>query len=62
MFVTVGVSEADELEKIGNCAGSQGPGPHRCDLPSLGAGFKHFLFSPLFGEDSHFDEHIFQLG
>ena len=22
----------------------------------------HFLFSPLFGEDSHFDEHIFQMG
>ena len=22
----------------------------------LGGGFKHFLFSPLFGEDSHFDE------
>ena len=21
----------------------------------LGGGFKHFLFSPLFGEDSHFD-------
>ena len=28
----------------------------------LGVGFKHFLFSPLFGEDSHFDEHIFQRG
>ena len=23
--------------------------------PMLGGGFKHFLFSPLFGEDSHFD-------
>ena len=22
---------------------------------TLGGGFKHFLFSPLFGEDSHFD-------
>ena len=22
---------------------------------NLGGGFKHFLFSPLFGEDSHFD-------
>ena len=21
----------------------------------LGGGFKHFLYSPLFGEDSHFD-------
>ena len=30
--------------------------------PFLGGGFKHFLFSPLFGEDSHFDEHIFQMG
>ena len=28
----------------------------------LGGGFKYFLFSPLFGEDSHFDEHIFQSG
>ena len=30
---------------------------------ALGGGFKHFLFSPLFGEDSHFDgSHIFQMG
>ena len=28
----------------------------------LGGGFKYFLFSPLFGEDSQFDEHIFQMG
>ena len=28
----------------------------------LGGGFKHFLFSSLFVEDSHFDEHIFQMG
>ena len=28
----------------------------------LGDGFKHFLFSPLPGEDSHFDDHIFQRG
>ena len=28
----------------------------------LGGGFKDFLFSPLFGEDSHSDEHIFQRG
>ena len=28
----------------------------------LGCGFKYVLFSPLFGEDSHFDEHIFQMG
>ena len=27
-----------------------------------GGGFKYFLFSPLFGEDSHFDEPIFQRG
>ena len=27
----------------------------------LGGGFKYFLFSPLLGEDSHFDEHIFQM-
>jgi len=28
----------------------------------LDGGSKYFLFSPLFGEDSHFDEHIFQMG
>ena len=28
----------------------------------LGGGFKYFLLSPLFGEDFHFDEHIFQRG
>ena len=28
----------------------------------LGGGFKYFLFSPLFGEDFPFDEHIFQMG
>ena len=28
----------------------------------LGGGFKDLLFSPLFGDDFHFDEHIFQLG
>ena len=27
----------------------------QCDL---GGGFKYFLFSPLFGEDSHFDEYF----
>ena len=31
-------------------------------MTELGGGFKHFLFSPLLGEDSHFDEHIFQKG
>ena len=25
-------------------------------------GFKHFLFSPLIGEDFQFDDHIFQMG
>ena len=29
---------------------------------TLGGGFKYVLFSPLFGEDFHFDEHIFQMG
>ena len=28
----------------------------------LAGGFKYFLFSPLFKEDYHFDEHIFQRG
>ena len=27
----------------------------------LGGGFKHVLFSPRFGEDSHCDDHIFQM-
>ena len=27
-----------------------------------GGGFKYVLLSPLFGEDSHFDEHILQRG
>ena len=27
----------------------------RKDIQELGGGFKYFLFSPLFGEDSHFD-------
>ena len=28
----------------------------------LVGGFKYFTFSPLFGEDFQFDEHIFQMG
>ena len=28
----------------------------------LGGGFKYFLCSSLLGEDSHVDEHIFQMG
>ena len=31
-------------------------------IHNLGGGFKDLLFSSLFGEDSHFDEHIFQMG
>ena len=31
-------------------------------FPKPGGGFKYFLFSTLFGEDSHFDDHIFQMG
>ena len=27
----------------------------RLRIDNLGGGFKYFLFSPLFGEDSHFD-------
>ena len=27
----------------------------RIKIPTLGGGFKYFLFSPLLGEDSHFD-------
>ncbi len=27
-------------------------------MTELGGGFKHFLFSPLLGEDSHFDEYF----
>ena len=32
----------------------------RCDF--LGGGFKHVIFSPLFGEMILFDENIFQMG
>ena len=28
----------------------------------LGGGFKYVLFSPVFGEDFQFDDHIFQRG
>ena len=31
-------------------------------IGSLGGGFKYFSFSSLFGEDSQFDDHIFQMG
>ena len=31
-------------------------------VQQLVGGFKHFLFSPLFGEMIQFDEHIFQMG
>ena len=35
----------------------------RMEHDYLGGGFKYFLFSPRsLGEDSHFDEHIFQMG
>ena len=32
------------------------------DPQKLGGGFKYLLFSPLFVEDSYFDDHIFQMG
>ena len=32
------------------------------EIGILGGGFKYCLFSPLFGEDSQFDDHIFQRG
>ena len=35
-----------------NQSGYHGNDPLR---QNLGGGFKHVLFSPLFGEDSHFD-------
>ena len=28
----------------------------------LGGGFKYFFFSPMWGEDVQFNEHIFQMG
>ncbi len=31
-------------------------------MSMTGGGFKPFLFSPLVGEDSLFDDHIFQRG
>ena len=45
------------------CGGSGGGRlDHKKIRTELGGGFKCFLFSPLFGEDFQFDEHIFQLG
>ena len=38
------------------------PTKRRQSIPFLGGGFNYFLFPPLFGEDSHFDDHIFQVG
>ena len=34
----------------------------RMEHDYLGGGFNFFLFSPLLGEDSHFDVHIFKMG
>ena len=39
-------------QKMGRILGSS---CHFSSLELLGGGFKYFLFSPLFGEDSHFD-------
>ena len=35
---------------------------HEIRIPIKQPGFKYFLCSPLFGEDSQFDEHIFSIG
>ena len=35
---------------------------HNLLMVRLGGDFKYFLFSSLLGEDSHFDDHIFQGG
>ena len=40
----------------------QGPVEPRYFTVLLGGGFKHVLFSSLFGEMIQFDEHIFQMG
>ena len=32
--------------------------PKQMMIDLLGGGFTHFLFSPLFGEDSHFDKYF----
>ena len=42
--------------------GRRGVSQPKFERLRLGGGFKDFLCSPLFGEDSHFDEHIFQMG
>ena len=54
-------SESDPLSTFGTKRRVQ-PGCYRLFLGAkfdqirlLGGGFKYFLFSPLFGEDSHFD-------
>ena len=46
------VREGDELTY--DCIVGNGKSIQKCHV-FLGGGFKYFLFSPLFGEDSHFD-------
>ena len=41
--------------KVDLGGGAWGQLPGTLKLTSLGGGFKHFLFSPLLGEDRHFD-------
>ena len=52
-------------ERLGTKIGGGGLGMKNgaaAAVQDLGGGFKHFLFSPLLGEDSYVDEHIFQMG
>ena len=46
----------------GKCLGCRIFGTIPSTTLHIVGGFKHFLCSPLFGEDSHFDDHIFQRG
>ena len=48
--------------RLGQISGSVAVSSQDCACYILGGGFEHSLFSPLLGEDSHFDEQIFQMG
>jgi len=61
--IFLGKLHRDQFPPVGKTPYSSGRvvSPSKCPNNSLGGGFKHFLCSPLFGEDSHFDEY-FQMG
>ena len=55
--------ENNDAKELGIPKILKSPKSQKCrSIFCLVGGFKHFLCSPLFGEDSQFDEHIFQMG